>query len=52
MENNKGSFDRYDTFPVWDTTVASDSDMINSLLAHYKETGLLPVWSLQGNETI
>ena len=25
--------------------------MINSLLAHYKETGLLPVWSLQGNET-
>ena len=25
--------------------------MMNSLLAHYKETGLLPFWSLQGNET-
>ena len=21
------------------------------MLAHYKETGLLPVWSMQGNET-
>ncbi len=55
-------FDRYDTFSLWDTYRAAHplytilhtarvADMINSLLAHYKETGLLPVWSLQGNET-
>ncbi|WMI65173.1 GH92 family glycosyl hydrolase [Aestuariibaculum sp. YM273] len=55
-------FKRYDTFSLWDTyraahplytIIHSDrvSDMINSLLAHYKETGLLPVWSMQGNET-
>ena len=59
--NAKG-FDRYDTFSLWDTYRAAHplytiihpnrvSDMVNSLLAHYKETGLLPVWSLQGNET-
>jgi predicted alpha-1,2-mannosidase len=55
-------YDRYDTFSLWDTYRAAHplytiiqpnrvSSMINSLLAHYKETGLLPVWSLQGNET-
>ncbi|REE80455.1 putative alpha-1,2-mannosidase [Lutibacter oceani] len=55
-------FDRYDTFSLWDTYRAAHplytilhpkrtSDMVNSLLAHYKETGLLPVWSMQGNET-
>ncbi|RUA08737.1 MAG: glycoside hydrolase family 92 protein [Flavobacteriia bacterium] len=55
-------FDRYDTFSLWDTYRAAHplytilhqerfSDMIQSLLAHYKETGLLPVWSLQGNES-
>lgn len=55
-------FDRYDTFSLWDTYRAAHplytiihpkrtSDMINSLLAHYKETGVLPVWSMQGNET-
>ncbi|WP_442809381.1 GH92 family glycosyl hydrolase [Tamlana sp. 2201CG12-4] len=55
-------FNRYDTFSLWDTYRAAHPlytiihtdkvpDMINSLLAHYKETGLLPVWSLQGNET-
>ncbi len=55
-------FDRYDTFSLWDTYRAAHplytimhpkrvSDMINSLLAHYNETGLLPVWSMQGNET-
>lgn len=55
-------FDRYDTFSLWDTYRAAHplytilhtkrvADMINSMLAHYKETGLLPVWSLQGNET-
>lgn len=55
-------FDRYDTFSLWDTYRAAHplytilhptrvSDMVNSILAHYKETGLLPVWSMQGNET-
>ena len=55
-------YDRYDTFSLWDTYRAAHplftilhpqrvSDMIQSLLAHYNETGLLPVWSLQGNES-
>jgi predicted alpha-1,2-mannosidase len=55
-------FERYDTFSLWDTYRAAHplytimhpkrvSDMIQSMLAHYKETGLLPVWSMQGNET-
>lgn len=55
-------FERYDTFSLWDTFRAAHplytllqqervSDFIKSMLAHYKETGLLPVWSLQGNET-
>ncbi|GAA3562138.1 GH92 family glycosyl hydrolase [Snuella lapsa] len=55
-------YNRYDTFSLWDTYRAAHplytvmhpkrvSDMIRSLLAHYKETGLLPVWSMQGNET-
>lgn len=55
-------FDRYDTFSLWDTyraahplyTLMHDqrvTDFIKSMLAHYEETGLLPVWSLQGNES-
>jgi predicted alpha-1,2-mannosidase len=59
---NANGFDRYDTFSLWDTYRAAHplytvlhpsrvSDMVNSMLAHYKETGLLPVWSMQGNET-
>lgn len=59
---NAEGFDRYDTFSLWDTYRAAHplytiihpnrvSDMVNSMLAHYKETGLLPVWSMQGNET-
>ena len=59
---NAAGFDRYDTFSLWDTYRAAHplytilhpnrvSDMVNSMLAHYKETGLLPVWSMQGNET-
>jgi len=61
IHNAKG-FERYDTFSLWDTYRAAHplytilhpnrvSDMVNSLLANYKETRLLPVWSLQGNET-
>ena len=55
-------FDRYDTFSLWDTFRAAHplytiieptrvNDMIKSMLAHYDETGKLPVWSLKGNET-
>jgi len=55
-------YHRYDTFSLWDTFRAAHplytiiqpnrvSHMVKSMLAHYKETGLLPVWSMQGNET-
>lgn len=55
-------YKRYDTFSLWDTYRAAHplytlvcpnevENMIQSMLAHYKETGLLPVWSLAGNET-
>ncbi|MBD0779048.1 glycoside hydrolase family 92 protein [Maribacter sp. ANRC-HE7] len=55
-------FDRYDTFSLWDTFRAAHPlytiiqqdkvpDMVRSMLAHYQETGVLPVWSMQGNET-
>ncbi len=61
ITNTKG-FNRYDTFSLWDTYRAAHplytilhkervKDMVSSLLAHYTETNLLPVWSLQGNET-
>ena len=59
---NAKNYDRYDTFSLWDTYRAAHplhtilhpkrvSNMVNSLLAHYNETSLLPVWSMQGNET-
>ena len=54
----------YAVFSLWDTFRAThplfaliqakrDADMINSLLAHYDQNvdHLLPLWSLQGNET-
>ena len=54
----------YEVFSLWDTFRAThplfaliqakrDADMINSLLAHYDQSAdhLLPLWSLQGNET-
>ena len=55
-------FERYDTFSLWDTFRAAHPlytiihpekipDFVNSLLAHYKETGELPVWSMQASET-
>uniref|UniRef100_UPI00321710CA GH92 family glycosyl hydrolase n=1 Tax=uncultured Draconibacterium sp. TaxID=1573823 RepID=UPI00321710CA len=55
-------YKRYDTFSLWDTYRAAHplytivcpdkvEDFIKSFLAHYNETGLLPVWSLAGNET-
>ncbi|WP_299075301.1 GH92 family glycosyl hydrolase [uncultured Paraglaciecola sp.] len=55
-------FNRYTLFSLWDTFRAlhplltiSDGDKINdmveSMLAFYDETGLLPTWDLMSNET-
>ena len=55
-------YTRYDIFSLWDTFRAAHplytitqpdkiNDFIRSFLAHYQEYGLLPVWSLLGNET-
>ncbi|TAJ15232.1 glycoside hydrolase family 92 protein [Marinilabiliaceae bacterium JC017] len=55
-------YDKYDTFSLWDTFRAAHplytimhpnrvEDMIQSMISHYRETGLSPVWSMQGNET-
>ena len=57
-------FTEYTVFSLWDTFRAEhpllaliqaqrDSDMINSMLAHYDHSvdHLLPMWELQGNET-
>lgn len=60
--HHAAGYDKYDTFSLWDTFRAAHPlytiihtdrvpDMINSMLSHYDETGLLPVWSMQGNET-
>jgi len=57
-------FKEYTVFSLWDTFRAEhpllsliqekrDSDMINTILAHYDQSAdhLLPMWELQGNET-
>ncbi len=55
-------YTRYDIFSLWDTfrgahpllTITQSgrvNDFVKSMLAHYDEYGLLPVWSLLGNET-
>jgi len=55
-------YTRYDIFSLWDTFRAQNplltllhperlDDIVRSLLSHYQEYGLLPVWSLRGNET-
>jgi len=55
-------YNRYTVFSLWDTyralhplfTLTQQSrvnDMVKSMLDHYKQTGLLPVWELHGNET-
>jgi len=55
-------YTKYSIFSLWDTFRATHplftitqpdkvDDMINSMLSHYKEYGLLPVWELLGNET-
>ncbi|MDF1864768.1 MAG: GH92 family glycosyl hydrolase [Saprospiraceae bacterium] len=55
-------YTKYGVFSLWDTFRAANplytltqpdkiNDFINSMLAHYDEYGLLPVWELLGNET-
>jgi predicted alpha-1,2-mannosidase len=57
-------FTNYTVFSLWDTYRAThplfaliqaqrDADMINSMLAHYDQSveHMLPIWSLQANET-
>lgn len=55
-------YTRYHTFSLWDTYRATHplytiltpkkvEDFVASFIAHYNETGLLPVWELAGNET-
>ena len=55
-------YNRYTVFSLWDTyralhplyTLTQQSrvnDMVKSMLDHYKQSGLLPVWELEGNET-
>ncbi len=54
-------YTRYGVFSLWDTFRGANplytltqpervNDFIRSLLAHYEEYGLLPVWELLGNE--
>jgi predicted alpha-1,2-mannosidase len=54
--------DTYTVFSLWDTFRAENplytiinskkaSDIINSLISKYNESGLLPVWELASNET-
>lgn len=55
-------YKRYTVFSLWDTyralhplyTVIQQprvNDMVKSMLDHYRQTGILPVWELEGNET-
>ena len=55
-------FDNYSIFSLWDTYRAEHplltiiqpqrvNDMVQSMLAIYKQQGILPVWHLLGNET-
>ncbi|WP_036676343.1 GH92 family glycosyl hydrolase [Pedobacter sp. R20-19] len=56
------SFNNLTTFSLWDTYRAANplytilhqdkvNDVVNTMLAIYKEQGKLPVWHLMGNET-
>ncbi|MDD4190344.1 MAG: GH92 family glycosyl hydrolase [Mangrovibacterium sp.] len=55
-------YDQYTVFSLWDTYRALHplftltqqdrvNDMVKSMLNHYQQTGILPVWELEGNET-
>ncbi len=56
------TFVNYYTFSLWDTYRAAHPlftilnpakvrDFVNAMMAHFRDTGLLPVWTLWGNET-
>jgi predicted alpha-1,2-mannosidase len=58
----KANFTNYTTFSLWDTYRAANPlyailhpkkvpDIVNTMLAIYKQQGKLPVWHLMGNET-
>jgi len=60
MENAKG-YNQYTIFSLWDTFRALKpflaimepdlySDFVNSMLAQYKQTGVLPYWEIAGTE--
>jgi len=55
-------YKRYTVFSLWDTYRALHplftltqpqrvNDLVKTMLDHYRQTGLLPVWELEGNET-
>jgi predicted alpha-1,2-mannosidase len=55
-------YKRYTVFSLWDTYRALHplytlvqqprvNDMVKSMLDHYRQSGILPVWELEGNET-
>lgn len=55
-------YNQYTVFSLWDTYRALHplftliqpdrvNDMVKSMLNHYRQTGILPVWELEGNET-
>lgn len=55
-------YNRYTVFSIWDTyralhplfTITQQTrvnDMVKTMLDQYKQTGILPVWELEGNET-
>ena len=55
-------YKRYTVFSLWDTYRALHplytlidqprvNDMVKTMLDHYKQCGILPVWELEGNET-
>lgn len=60
--HQSNGYTRYGLFSLWDTFRAANplytitqkekiNDFIRSMLAHYEEYGLLPVWDLLANET-
>lgn len=55
-------YNRHTVFSLWDTyralhplftltQQARVNDMVKTMLDHYRQTGVLPVWELEGNET-
>jgi predicted alpha-1,2-mannosidase len=60
--HHANGYNQMTVFSLWDTFRAEHplftiierdrvNDLVRSMLAHYEETGLLPVWELEGNET-